>query len=328
MYKFIAIGDALVDTHVQIDNASLECNIDGKNCKLCLDFAKKIPITDSFQAIGGNGANVATGITKLGLKTTLIASLGKDANGDLILSELQKNKVDTDYISFDTKAKSRYSIVLNYQGERTILSFHQKMNYVWPKTFPATDCVYYTGMSEGFEPLQDKLLEYLTQHPSIKLVMNPGSYQMKYAPKKVAEAIAKSDILIVNVEEAEEILGRTLKKEKTIEALIHKLLGKGAREVAITDAERGAWAGNEEEVWHMDSFPVEVVAKTGAGDAFSSGYASARYLGHDIHEALAWGIANSSAVISNHGAQIGLLDQAGIQTMRKKHSEIRPKQII
>ncbi len=328
MYKFIAIGDALVDTHVQIDNASVECNIDGKSCKLCMDFAKKIPITNSFQAMGGNGANVATGTAKLGLKTAIIASLGKDANGDLILSELKKNKIDTDYISFDTRAKSRYSIVLNYQGERTILSFHQKMNYVWPKNFPATDYIYYTGLSEGFEPLQDKLISFLIKHPSVKLVTNPGSYQMKHAPDKVMEAIAKSDILIVNLEEAEEILKTSIKKEKTVEALIHKLLMKGAKEVAITDAAKGAWAGNADEVWHMPSFPVEVVAKTGAGDAFSSGYASARCLGHDIHEALAWGIANSCAIIGNHGAQIGLLDQNGVKKMRNKYSNIKPKQLV
>jgi len=327
MYKFITIGDALVDTHVQIDDASLECNIDGKNCKLCMDFAKKIPITDSFQAIGGNGANVATGTTKLGLKTAILASLGKDANGDLILAELQKNKINTDYISFDNKAKSRYSIVLNYKGERTILSFHQKMNYVWPENFPETEYIYYTGLSEGFESLHDKLLKHLSKHPSVIMAMNPGSFQMKHSPEKVMEAIAMSNILIVNLEEAEELLGTTLKKEKTIEAIIHKLLLKGTKEVVITDAARGAWAGDEEEVWHMESFPVEVVAKTGAGDAFSSGYISARSLGHDIHEALAWGIANSCAIIGNHGAQIGLLDQAGIQKMRKKYSSVKPKQL-
>lgn len=328
MYKFIIIGEALVDTHVLIDDASLECSIDGKNCKLCMDFARKIPISDSFQAIGGNGANVAAGTAKLGLKTGLIAAFGKDANGEMILSELQKNKVNTDYVLIDSKTKTRYSIVLNYHGERTILSYHHQMKYVWPAQMPAVDWIYYTGLSEGFMPLQEKLLVYLDKHPSVKLVMNPGTLQMKYYPKTVNEMISRTDILIINLEEAELILGTTIKKEKTIEALIHKLLARGAKEVAITDAAKGAWAGNVDEVWHMDSFPVEVVAKTGAGDAFSSGYASARCLGHDIHEALAWGITNSCAIIGNHGAQLGLLDQNGVKKMRNKYPSIKPKQTV
>ena len=128
---------------------------------------------------------------------------------------VQKNKINTDYISFDNKAKSRYSIVLNYKGERTILSFHQKMNYVWPENFPETEYIYYTGLSEGFESLHDKLLKHLSKHPSVIMAMNPGSFQMKHSPEKVMEAIAMSNILIVNLEEAEELLGTTLKKEKT-----------------------------------------------------------------------------------------------------------------
>lgn len=327
MYNLIIIGDALIDTHVQIDNASLECNIDGKNCKLCLDFARKIPITGSFQSVGGNGANVASGVTKLGLKTALLASLGQDSNGKLIVAELKKQNIDTDLITFDPKAKSRYSIVLNYQSERTILSFHQKRKYDWPEKLPATDWIYYTGLSEGFESLQDKLLDFLTKHPTVRLALNPGSFQLKHAPEKVLEAIAKSDILIINLEEAEQILNTTLNKQKSVEALIHGLLSLGAKEIVITDAQNGAWAGNEEEVWHMPTFPVQVVAKTGAGDAFSSGYVTARCLGRDIHEALQWGIADSCGVIGSFGAQTGLLDQAGVQKMIKKYSSIKPEKI-
>ena len=36
--------------------------------KLCLPYGEKLPIVDSFQALGGNAANVAAGATRLGLK--------------------------------------------------------------------------------------------------------------------------------------------------------------------------------------------------------------------------------------------------------------------
>ncbi|KKP59582.1 MAG: hypothetical protein UR53_C0001G0082 [Candidatus Magasanikbacteria bacterium GW2011_GWC2_34_16] len=327
MFNLITIGDALIDTHVQIDDATLECDINHEHCHLCLDYASKIPITGSFQSLGGNGANVACGASKLGLKTVILSSVGNDSNGKLVEEELTKFKVNTSLISIDKTAQTRYSVVLNFRGERTILSYHQKRQYVWPDNIPATDWIYYTGMSEGFEKIQTKLINHLRKHPTIRSAFNPGSYQLKQSLELVQEMIAHTNLLIINLEEAEKILNTTLAKEKTPVALIHKLLALGAEEVVITDASRGAWAGDSDSVWHINSFPVEVKAKTGAGDAFSSGYLAARFNKLSLEEALVWGIANSSSVIVKVGSQNGLLDKAGIKKMINKYSKIKPKAV-
>lgn len=328
MYDIITIGDAVIDTHVNISNASMECDMDTQKCRLCLDYASKIPITGSFQSLGGNAANVACGASRLGLKTAIFTSLGKDSNGRLVIEELKKNKVNTSLVERDAKAKTRYSVVLNFRGERTILSFHEKRAYRWPKKLPPTDWLYYTSLSDGFEPLQDALLEHLEKFQSIKLAYNPGSFQLKSALDRVLEIIPQAQILFVNLEEAEQIAKTTLEKEKTIEALIHKLLNMGAREVVITDAERGAFAGDEDEIWQMDIFPAPVISKTGAGDSFSAGYLGARFFEHDIHTALAWGAANSTSVVSDYGPQKGLLNKKGIEEMIAKYPKIKPKKLI
>ncbi len=325
MYKIIAIGDIILDTHVKIDDASVECDLDGHKCKLCLDYATKIPVTDSFQTVGGNSANVAFSTTKLGLNTAILSTSGADSNGQIIIENLKKSKIDTRYIFLDKKAKTRYSIILNFKGERTILSYHQKRNYLWPKKFPLTDWIYYTSLSEGFESLQEKLLKFLDKHPTIRLAFNPGSFQLKNNLELTRTVISKSDLLIVNLEEAEKLAGVNFKKLKSVESLIHRLLGFGAHEVVITDAANGAWAGNTEEVWHMASYPVPIVSKTGAGDAFSAGFLSAKIFGHDLPTCLTWGIANSCSVLGHFGVQNGLLDKNGIKKMIEKFSKIKPE---
>lgn len=325
MYNLITIGDAVLDTHIIIKDALLE-NDPNNESRLCLAYGGKIPIEDSFQALGGNAANVAVGATKLGLKTSIVSAIGKDGNGKIILDELKKSDVTTDLIFSDEKAKTRYSMVLNFKGERTILSYHQKRKYVWPQ-MPETDWIYYTSLSEGFESLQDKLINFLKKHESVRLAYNPGSFQLKYSLDSVKEVLPHAEILILNLEEAERILNTTLEKEKSVSALIHKLLLTGAKEVVITDGKSGAWTGNTEEIWHLDSFPVEVVAKTGAGDAFSSGYLAARINGHDISTSLSWGIANSCSVITSHGPQKTLLDKNGIKRMLAKYSKIKPEEV-
>ncbi len=327
MYKIITVGDALIDTHVQIDNASVECDLHHENCKLLLDFASKIPITGSFQALGGNAANVACGTAKLGLKSAILTAVGADPNGQLVTDDLKKFTVDTTLIQTDAKSQTRYSVVLNFRGERTILSYHKKRNYAWPKNMPAADWIYYTSLSEGYEGLQDKMLAWLANHPSVRLAFNPGSFQLKYSLEKVRTVLPHTEILIVNLEEAEIIANTTVEKEKSVASLIHKLLQIGVKEVVITDAAQGAWAGGAENIWQMETYPVEVVAKTGAGDAFSSGYMAARIDGHDISTAIQWGTANSCGVIQQFGAQKGLLNKNGIKKMIEKFPNVAPKKI-
>ena len=327
MYNLITIGDAVVDNHIILDEAEVECSVDKKTCRLCLDYAAKVPVSESFQNIGGNAVNVAIGASKLGLITSVLTDLGKDANGKMAVSELKKYGVDTKLAKLNPKNQTRFAIVLNYKGERTILSSHKKKDYTWPKQIPQSDWIYFTSLSEGYENIQKNLLAYLQKHPTVRLVYNPGSFQLKNSLDSVLEVVKKSDILIVNLQEAETILKTTLIKEKSVASIIHKLLGLGAKEVVITDADKGAYAGNQDGVWKIESFPVKVVAKTGAGDAFSSGYISARQYDHDIADALIWGIANSCSVISSFGSHAKLLEKDNIKNYIKRYSEVSPKKI-
>ncbi len=325
MFNLLAIGDPVIDTHVRIDDSNSGCQLipHGK-IKLCFDYGSKIPIRHSSQNLGGNAANVSVGATKLGLESTILSTVGDDANGKMAIRELAKYGVDTGYLSTDKKSHTRYSVVLNYKEERTILSYSDRKNYFWPKPEPETAWVYYTGLSEGFESLHEDLIDYLKRHPTVRLAFNPGSSLLKFGRAYLPEIVSRADLLIVNLEEAESITGESLEKDKTYGALIHRLLKMGAKEVALTDAERGAWAGNKDELWHMKSFPVAVISKTGAGDAFSAGYLAARFYEHDLKHALAWGIANSAAVIQKEDPHSGLLNRECIEPFLNKFKTIGP----
>lgn len=322
-FNLITVGDAVIDTHIQIDDANLECDVE-KRCKLCLPYGGKIPITDSFQSLGGNAANVAVAAAKLGLDTAIITTLGLDANSVLVKQELEKNDVVTDYVRLDAETRTRYSVILSYRGERTVLSFHNRRQYVWPGKMPATDWIYYTSVSEGFPSLQKRLIVYLKKNESVKLAFNPGSYQLEKASATVKEMIGLTDILFINREEAEKILGIKIKKDREVVLAAGELAALGAREVVLTDGENGAFAGQGKKLWHLDIYPEKVISKTGAGDAFSAGYLAARMSRLDIPAALMWGTANSAGVISRPGAQNGLLAKAKILAMIKKHAGIKP----
>jgi len=109
--------------------------------------------------------------------------------------------------------------------------------------------------------------------------------------------------------------------------LIHQLLQTGVGEVVITDGQDGAYSGNMDNVFHMASYPVKVTSKTGAGDAFSSGFLAAKMNGQDLAVCTQWGVANSCAVIQDIGAQKGLLDRKRLDAMIKKYKDIKPTSV-
>ena len=236
MLNVLTIGDAVVDTHLLIDDATIDCDELTNSRKICFDYGAKIPITDSFQSLGGNAANVAAGLAALGFNTAIITTVGADSLGKIIKNELKNQTVDTRFIGVDQKSKTRYSTILNFKGERTVLSYHRRRRYHWPKILPPADWIYYTSLSEGFENLQTKLIKFLESHSAVKLAINPGSFQLKKSLNKILEIIEYTDILFVNVQEAELLAKTTLSEVKSISALIHRLLALGAKEVVITDS--------------------------------------------------------------------------------------------
>lgn len=328
MYNFITIGDPVLDTLVQLsdDTAKLRVN-PAHELELCLQYGGKVPIVDSFQALGGNAANVAAGVARLGLSSAIVTTLGKDDLAMMVVDLLKKSGIATDYVTHDATTKTRYSIVLNYQTDRTILSYSDARNYVWPKEIKGADWIYYTGLSQGYESLQTEVLAYLKKHTSVRLAFNPGSKMLQDGIGPLKPLLAQTDVLIVNLEEAEMIAKTKLAETKTITSLLHKLLELGPDEVVITDGENGAWAGNHETIWHLNSFPVPVISKVGAGDAFSAAYLAARQADHDIPHALQWGVANSSGVIQALGSQAGQLDETGMQKMLSQFKTITPTQV-
>ncbi len=313
MFDVITLGDCTVDTYAMIDEKNPDVHLSGDKKLLCLEYADKINIFEAGEAVGGNAANVAVATKRLGLRSAIFTQLGTDLNAKFIISELKKEKVNTELISQNKKHKTRYSLVLNYAGERTILSYKTKINYTLP-SLPKTQWIYYTSLGEGFESLQTKLISYLKKHPETRLAVNPGSYQIKKGLAHFKKILPFTDILFVNKEEAKKITNQKLSPPELF-AKIHDL---GAKMIVLTDGKNGSYASDGIMKYFLGPYKVNPVSKTGAGDAYASGFLSAIILGKHTTDAMQWGNANAVSVISHIGAQVGLLTPKQIPTFLKK----------
>lgn len=319
MFDIISIGDCVVDRYAMIDDNCPQTHLAKNKKLLCLNYGDKISIFEAGEAVGGNAANIAVGAQRLGLRSAVVTELGTDLNAEFILRQFKKEKVNTSLIRQEKRNKTRYSLVLNYRGERTILSYHSERKYSLP-SLPDTQWIYYTSLGIGFEKIQEKLIRYISKHPNTKLAVNPGSFQINKGMDHFKKILKFTEVLFLNKEEAEKIVGKKLPFKKLFSSL-HAL---GAKIVVLTDGANGSYASNGSESYFLTTYGIKSISKTGAGDAYAGAFLSALFYGLPLTEAMKWGTAESSSVIQYIGAQTGLCSKKQLLGLFKKFKQIHP----
>lgn len=321
-FDLITIGDSTIDTFIKIHDASLECDINRRECKICVPYGAKIPVDSIFEAVAGNAANVAVASSKLGLKSAIYTNLGDDDHGRRIKEALEKEKVATDYIKINPGKKSNLSTVLTFQGERTIFVYHQDWFYHLPDLAPCS-WLYLTSMAETFtnSNIMDEVCHYVERQKS-KLVFSPGTYQLKADIRRYPKILEKCAVLIVNKEESKKILEVDPLENVDVGDLLNKLLFLGPEIAVITDGEEGSYASDGQKNLKVGIFPTKIIEKTGAGDAYAAGFVAALALGESLGEAMVWGTINASHVIQEIGPQNGLMTRDDLKKHRKEVKEL------
>ena len=315
MFDFIAIGDSTLDVFLQIHEATVSCQINKEQCLFCLEYAEKIPVESVVKIPGaGNASNAAVGATRLGLKCAIVSVLGKDDIGKEILQGWKKAKLSTKYVIIDEKQDTNYSTVLNYKGERTILSHSATRKYVLPE-IDGAKWVYYTSLGPGHEHLETQLLAHLRKNPDQKLCFNPGTQHLRRGLQAIKPVIARADVFIVNKQEAEFLLGDGQRPIHNLLLSFHRL---GPKIVVITDGPKGSHATDGTRIWSLGIFEGPVIERTGAGDSYATAFVSAMHMGMEIPEAMRAGTANSWSVVQEIGPLKGLLSKTQLKSILKK----------
>lgn len=308
-FDLITIGDSTIDTIIKIHDATVECDINHEECKICVAYGQKIPVDTIHHSVAGGAANVSVGSSRLGLKTAIYTNLGGDDGGHLIKKTFEHEGIFDDYVVLDSQKSSNLSVVLTFQGERTIFVYHQDWFYHLPN-LAQTSWLYFGSLAESFTSsnIIDEICHYLEKSKA-KLIFAPGTYLLKADIKRFPRLLEKCHILFVNLQESKKILG--IEQIEKIEAgdLLSKMLLLGPKIVVITDGEEGSYASDGTQNLKAGIFSTKLIEKTGAGDAYVAGFVAALFYNKSLSDAMAWGTINASHVISQIGAINGLLDK-------------------
>lgn len=327
-FDVISIGDSVIDTVIPLIDPEVLKKHGNKHISFRL--GDKVPVGPSVSMVAGNAANNAVGSSRLNLKTAIYTNVGNlgDEKDDLrIINKFKDEKVDTRYIVENHHLPSNHNVILDYQGERTILVYHQPWKYNLPD-LEKTKWVYFTSLSPNFieTNIVSQLVNYL-ERSGARLLFNPGTFQVKLGVKKNARLLSLTQLLVVNTEEAKLILGHNSEAEYPIKKLLKELVDMGVKMSVITDGKQGSFGFDGEKYYKMAIFPAKLVEMTGAGDAYGSGVLAALAHGNSLPEAMRWGSCNSAAVVEKIGAQAGLLSLNQMQERLKENSAITAKEI-
>ncbi len=319
--EFVAIGDTTVDEFIKLKYAKVHCDINNEDCTISMKWGDKIPYEKSILVPGvGNAANAAVAAARLGLSSGFISNIGNDSYGKEILATFKKEGVDQTYIKVNDAVPTNHHYVLWYDAERTILIRHEDYPYEIPEQFIAPKWLYLSSAGEKSEAFHGELALWLKEHPETKLAFQPGTFQMEMGKEKLAPLYAQTELVAVNKEEAERILGLG---ETDMNVLVEKMHALGPKIALITDGPNGAYISDGKQRLKIPMYPdsKEPLDRTGAGDATTATVVVALALGKSLEEALYWGPANSMAVVQKVGAQEGLLSREELETYLKNAPE-------
>ena len=323
MYDVITVGSATLDVFAKTKFSELIKIMDskGETDLLAYPTGSKILIEELEFTTGGGGTNAAVALSRLGHKTAWLGKLGKDENSDYILKKLKEEKVDS--LAVRGKAYGGYSIILDsIEHDRTILAYKGANDELDFKEVPLkrlkTRWFYFSSMLDrSFQTLEK--LAYYAEKNNIRIAFNASSYLAKKGPNYLKNILKRTDIFILNREEAS-----YLAKGKDTKELLRKLSLLGPKIVAITDGKNGAFVFDGKRFYTAMPHKVKVVETTGAGDAFASSFLSGLLKKNDIKFALKLAIINAESIIQYHGAKNKLLTyREALKILKKMPVKIR-----
>lgn len=262
---------------------------------------EEVRILDEKRGVGGSAANVAIGARRLGLQTGLIAKIGLDSFGRMIVDELMSEGVDISGVRISTTLPTGYSIVVrDSEGKILIYGFKGASEDLSIKDIDR-ELLQNTRYIHIASLRLDTTLEILKSLESMNkpiVSWDPGRVLALSGLSKLKPIITLVDIVSVNKREISYITN-----ENDYVKAAEELRRLGPKIVIVKRGSEGVYVVSDSTIVDIPAFPPEkVVDTTGAGDAFIAGFYSALKRNYSLKEAVEYAAVVASIKVSRLGS--------------------------
>ncbi len=252
---------------------------------------------------GGKGANQTVAAARQGVKTAMIGRVGSDSFAPFLVDNLKANQVDTSHVHIDSSATGTAIIVVDSNGQNSIVLSPGANGKVSPADVDSASFLSSKLLLLQLEIPTPTVLHAAQQARAhgLTVILNP-------APAKTlpAELISTVDILIPNESELSLLTGLPVTDVSSAEIAAKEILNQGVKTVIVTLGSKGALLVTSTQVKQVDTYKVDVVDTTAAGDAFIGGFASAMLSGKSLEDSVRYGCACGTLATTKFGAQPSL----------------------
>lgn len=269
-----------------------------------LELGAKADVNKIDFSTGGGATNASVTFARQGLGAIFMGVIGHDVAGEAVMSDLDREHVDASHVTYSKKYNTGYSVLLLApNGERTILTYRGASTHYDPKQFDLSDVeadwLYVSSMAGSMDAL-DQIFHQVKQK-GMKVFFNPGKNELKQT-EKLKGLLDDVDVLSVNREEMQQIVSG----EELDELVRHGL--HYVPTVIVSDGPNGVAASDGKTLIRAGMYQdVKVIDRTGAGDAFGSGFLSQWAQEKSLKESIIFASANSTSVVTKIGAKAGIL---------------------
>jgi ribokinase len=321
-FNVITIGDYSLDVILNIPDTSAVLNTAWDKREICLAQDKKILADELYTFIGGNACNVAVGLQRLGNKCSYVTFVGTDFTAARFKEEMKNEGIDISYCQKRNGTAGNYSTSLIFQKEKTIIIYSPQNEYDLPNLQPVK-MLFISSVGKNYKKIFSQTRDFINQN-KVLLAFNPASHQLENSVETYKNILERTCFLFVNKQEAVKILE---KDDIGIKDILTELKKLGPKVVVVTEGKKGSYVVSDNQFYHCPIYDIEVVQKTGAGDAFTSGYLHAILEGINEAEALRFGTFNAASVAGAWGPHAGLLSKDSMQRILESQQSIKAVKI-
>ncbi len=272
--------------------------------------AETLADVDAFRRhLGGEVANVALNVARLGGRSALVARVGDDGFGVAVRRSLEGAGVDVSHVSCDPIEPTSLIAVTRQTGTPDFLPYRGADRNLEPAMLPSLDgvrVVHSSAFALSLEPTRTTVLDAFRRAAAAGALvsLDPNYHPIVWrrrtedAQQVLRDAFAFVDLTKPSLDDCARIFGPGLQPGE----YARRFLDWGARRVVISMGRAGVLlvdgAGVET---HFQAVPVPVVDVTGAGDALWAGLLLALIDGQSIDIAVLAGMSAAEHKLQHVG---------------------------
>lgn len=291
---------------VVIGNMNMDCNVVVDQTRT---RGGTLRVKRTMQFPGGDGANQAVGIGKLGGCAYMLGCLGNDQEGRMIYDSLVEAGVRMNGVVFcPSQATGKAYITVGTGGKNTII-IEEGANQCLDgghirKYEPVFDGAGYCLIN--MELLEETVLAAIGMclKKKVKMIVKPSAIEALED-----EFLEKIDYFVPNEDEAVRLVPGDMPIEKRAEILFLK----GIKNIIITLGEKGCYLKNKDHARFFGTQNFPVVDVTGAADAFISAMAVCLARNYDIVRAIELATYAADVSVTRFGVQQAMIDEGGLE---------------